>query len=569
MSSRLATLTKKDRGDQNIIRVRPGVFGLREWGAVAEAAAATEADDAEAPEPAEEPAATVEDEAAEHLRGDLHATPTVVPGAEAHHVEAAEEVSPVEKLPPAPVPSRIPANEELEEVPRSQDEIERDERLAASADMFPDEEDDEEPVLGGAPEKAAADGSRRRRRRRRRGRGEGRPEGATAEARPEGAPAGEEGAAAPVEGATADDEADNELLVRPAGDGEDAPRPERAERPDRPERSHRGEGRGDNNREGRGDNNREARGDGNREGRGDSNREPRGEGGRDRDRDRGRNQERNQERDREFEERDAEGGRETGRDTADVVVALLSRREDRQPVSVRALVDEGLRTAKFHGDPSVVTPSVSAAIRMDSARRAAKGERARLRLAGGRVGLVDWTLPADLVRAEAEALAALERLREAARRYIVRRLNELPQASFIEGVVQLLEGLGVSSLRTARRPGIQQGEVHLAGIARRGPEEFPVAVVVRRGGEIGRERVIELRGAIHHYNNAQAGWLITTGNVLSGAREEAAQPGATPITLVDGATFGRLVDDHGVCVQHTTMTLPYLDVDLFDQLRNA
>ena len=32
MSTRLATLTKKDRGDQNILRVGPGIFGLREWG---------------------------------------------------------------------------------------------------------------------------------------------------------------------------------------------------------------------------------------------------------------------------------------------------------------------------------------------------------------------------------------------------------------------------------------------------------------------------------------------------------------------------------------------------------
>ena len=48
----------------------------------------------------------------------------------------------------------------------------------------------------------------------------------------------------------------------------------------------------------------------------------------------------------------------------------------------------------------------------------------------------------------------------------------------------------------------------------------------RDGREVGRERVTELRGALHHYGPAQAGMIITTGQVLSGAREEALAPGA-------------------------------------------
>jgi restriction endonuclease Mrr len=182
---------------------------------------------------------------------------------------------------------------------------------------------------------------------------------------------------------------------------------------------------------------------------------------------------------------------------------------------------------------------------------------------------MDWTLPTDLVRAEADALAALERLRDAARRYVVRRLNELPQASFTEAAVMLLERMGISSLKAARRPGLPQGEVHLTGVSRRGPEEFPVAVIIKRGGEVGRERVIELRGSLHHYGSANVGWILTTGNVLSGAREEATQPGTAPITLVDAQALGRLLDDHAVLVSHASVSLPWLDVDLYDLLRGA
>jgi restriction endonuclease Mrr len=231
-------------------------------------------------------------------------------------------------------------------------------------------------------------------------------------------------------------------------------------------------------------------------------------------------------------------------------------------------VDDATRSGKLSGDVNTLVPMLSAAARMDAVRREARGERARLRLANGRVGLTDWLLGPDLVRAEADALASVERLRDAARRQVIRRLNELPQAAFTELVVLLLERLGISSLRGARRPGLPQGELHLAGVARRAQEEMRVAVLIKRGGEIGRERVIELRGALHHYGPAVAAWILTTGNVLSGARDEAAQPGTAPITLVDGVALGRLFDENSVGVRHATVAIPHLDFDLFDALRS-
>ena len=387
------------------------------------------------------------------------------------------------------------------------DERDRNQRFAAAQEMFPEEDDDEEPLLGGDDK---SDGGRRRRRRRRRGRAEG------------GVEAADGGDVAVVE---VRDVRDVRPEVRPEARGERSER----DRGDRSERGDRGE-RGDRDRD---------RGD--------------------RDRDRG---ERREERDR------SEGSEELGRDTADIVVSLLTRRDDRQPVAIRHLVDDAVRAGKLSGDATVLAASVAAAVRVDGVRRAARGERARMRLAGGRVGLVDWTLPPELLRAEAEAFAAIERLREQSRRYVVRRLNELPPSSFVEVAALLLERLGMSNLRVSRRPGLPQGEVHLSCIARRGPEEMPLAVVLKRGGEVGRERVIEMRGSLHHYG-AQGVWIVTTGNVFSGARDEAAAAGAAPVTLVDGAALGRLLDEHAVLVQHATVSLPSLDVDLYDALRSV
>ena len=73
-----------------------------------------------------------------------------------------------------------------------------------------------------------------------------------------------------------------------------------------------------------------------------------------------------------------------------------------------------------------------------------------------------------------------------------------------------------------RRQGAHNQEMHFAAIARSPAGDIPTAIIVRRDGrDIGRERVIDLRGALHHYNDARAGLLATTGQVMSGAREEA------------------------------------------------
>ena len=56
----------------------------------------------------------------------------------------------------------------------------------------------------------------------------------------------------------------------------------------------------------------------------------------------------------------------------------------------------------------------------------------------------------------------------------------------------------------------------------------------RRRGDLAANASATFRGALHHYGPASAGWLITTGQVLSGAREEAATPNAAPrSTLFD------------------------------------
>ena len=84
----------------------------------------------------------------------------------------------------------------------------------------------------------------------------------------------------------------------------------------------------------------------------------------------------------------------------------------------------------------------------------------------------------------------------------------------------------------------------------------------------GVERVSDLRGALHHYGPAAAGWLVTTGQVLSGAREEAGAP-AAPISLFDGIALCRLMEENDVGVIRTKLTTAIPDLELYETLRGA
>lgn len=116
MSSRLATLVKKDRGQSAIVKVRPGVFAIRESSMTEKAAPPTSAAD-----------------------------------------ESTQSTAPTPQQPQQPPRAQLPG-----------------------ADVFPEEEGDDDPILAGIEEGASQDDRGRRKRRRRRGRGGDRPEGGDA-----------------------------------------------------------------------------------------------------------------------------------------------------------------------------------------------------------------------------------------------------------------------------------------------------------------------------------------------------------------------------------------------------
>jgi hypothetical protein len=523
MGARLAALVKKGDKENPLVRIKPGVFALREW----------------------DPA-TIE-------KGLADRTPALERlAAQGYTGEPASEAS------SSPQAAHVTFDDD-EGGPGTPDEGERSraELAAHATELFASEDDDDEPIFGGSAEPApsvndaaAADPNGARRRRRRRGRG-----------RP-----GEERGGDDLPSYTVSDapavlpaELTQELEARSANGEPRAERPRRdAEVRDRgPERS--------------ADRERTADRGGDRDRGAERERSDRG-----RDRDRGGDRDRAPNRDDRSFARDDRRAEQSGpmddlvgRDLADALESvLLGFDRGRGPVAVQTVVEAAQRRGRLSGDLTATQGLLLAAARIDNTRALARGERPRFRIVATRIGLTEWQLDGELARLERDLLQTAERYREVVRRSFARSLQDLSHRGLGELLTLVLERLGFSELTQVRRPGLHGAELHLSGKARTASGDLRTAVVVRRDGrEVGRERVTELRGALHHYGPAFAGLIITTGQVLSGAREEAAAPGASPVSVIDGAGLAKLCEEHEIGLLATRILLPHPDLDLLDALR--
>jgi hypothetical protein len=539
MSHRLTAAIKKADKDIPIVKVKPGVFALREWedrkgkrGAHAASTAAATA--AEAPEE------TVEADAAEAggedaedgEREDRDQSVEV----NALEIEAALRGAAHKAAPAAAADDEGDEDEEESATPVSGEEALRADLAARGAELFDDEDDDDQPILAplsqaesaGAP---AGEGQRRRRRRRRRGRG--------------GASQGELPGAGFGPGASGS-----------TGAGE------RASQPRVENREPRGEGAASAASNADGEWTGEAR----------EPREPREgrEGPAARPVVRDRQQIMATGQPTGIDVPLGEGDELAGRDLSDAAVLVLSSFDrNAGPAPVRAVAEALMRRGRLQGDPVLAASQLGASLRADNLRRQSAGQRPRFRFAnGGRVGLTDWSLGGELPRLEQDVIAAIERYREASRRAFLRKLQELPGHALIELALLAIERAGMTNVKAVRRSGSPGGEAHFSALHKTCGDAIPTAIVIRKDGrEIGRERVTDLRGALHHYGPASTGWLMTTGQVLSGAREEAIAPGAAPVALFDGIALCKLLEEIDVGVVKTRFAISIPDLELLETLR--
>ncbi len=518
MGARLAALLKKEDKTNPIVRVKPGVFALREW------SDASKGRKRGGKEKDADGAANDEADANEDGGNDVNAL----------EVEAAQRAEKHEASPDTPrdVRTSSPSIDDDDDRPiLSSGDALRGELAASGAELFDDEDDDDQPILGGPINAAGggalgggagpqqqpggdpgADGGRRRRRRRRRGRGGS--QGDFSNGERASSPRLEGGPITPTAIINVDSDSSVDMTRDPLAP---APRPMIRDR-------------------------QQIMAGGSPTG---------------------------------IDVPLGEGEELAGRELADAALLILGTFDrNAGAVAMRTVVDALMRRGRLAGDPAQASVQLSAALRADNLRRTAASQRPRFRFGAGggaRVAPTDWLLGGELARLEQDVIAAVERYRDAARRVMLRRVQELPGHAFIELALIAVERAGMTNVRAVRRAGSPGGEAHFCATHARltgGGDEIRTAIVIRKDGrEIGRERVTDIRGALHHSGPAVAGWLITTGQVLSGAREEASTLGAAPIALYDGIAFCKLLEDHDVGVVRTRYPIAIPDLELLESLR--
>ncbi|MCC6876626.1 MAG: restriction endonuclease [Sandaracinaceae bacterium] len=252
-----------------------------------------------------------------------------------------------------------------------------------------------------------------------------------------------------------------------------------------------------------------------------------------------------------------------GRDLADAVAAVLDQ-APREVCSFARVAELLVRRNRLAGSPAALAPTVAAALRADAVRSSA----GRFRFVNGGVALTQWYLPKEAVRLEQDVRGALRRQREQVHRAFLRKIMDLPAAGFAELMATWLNAEGITALRGVRRATSSGTEVHMAGVLRRGHEEIRVAIAILRDGrELGAEKIVEVRGALHHYGNASMAWVLTTGPLRRNAREEVEVAGAPACVLFDGMGLAQAMEARGVGLRPLTVALAGIDLDLLDGLR--
>lgn len=149
---------------------------------------------------------------------------------------------------------------------------------------------------------------------------------------------------------------------------------------------------------------------------------------------------------------------------------------------------------------------------------------------------------------------------------LLRRLLEMPPASFERLSQRLLREAGFVNVHVTGRPG--DGGIDGTGIYRLSPlVSFPTFFQCKRyRGSVSPGHVRDFRGAMA--GRGDKGLLITTGSFSKDARQEATRDGAQPIELIDGDTLCDLLKQYelGAEVVPRTEEDITIHVDFFEDI---
>ena len=504
MSSRLATLVRKDRGQALIVKVKPGVFALREF------------------------AGDVDPEI-ESSESDMDAL--------AQENGAQQASSPLE----------MPAPELREAV-----------TPPSYADVFPEEDDDDEPIFGGGRDKEGdsvrPEGEASERRRRKRG---GRRRSGLLETE------GADGASSDDEPA---DTAEAGASARRSPERGNARGRDGSEDASRRGREGRGGTRSPReasaSREGGGT--RNARND--RQSRSESESSSRGNDA-GRSIDVGRQPQAAPPRAYGTGLSLAMRVQLTDAEADPLAVATCELLAEQGAAHWRDLAASLVERGDLSGPPRALASTVAASLRGTNARLTGRQRPSLFReTASGEIRGRGVEQPHQVERQLGETERTAQRQRAAAGRALLDVFERLPIPGRMELFASWLAGRQVAELRALRVPGLREGDFHLVGTRVLGLSRRPIALVLTRGGRrLEQEDVIATRGALHHFEGASEAWIITTGEVSDAAVAECAS-GSGVCVLFDGASFAADCLKLRIGLQEVQVPVAMLDVAMLEAL---
>lgn len=159
---------------------------------------------------------------------------------------------------------------------------------------------------------------------------------------------------------------------------------------------------------------------------------------------------------------------------------------------------------------------------------------------------------------EQDIWALAQRQKERVRSALLEALREMDPYAFERLIASLLDAMGYDDARVTS-PSNDKGVDVVANIKLGISSVREVVQVKRHKGNIHRPVLDALRGSLHRFS-AVRGTIITTGGFASGTVKAAFEPGAAPITLIDGDALVGLLMENNIGVRRRELVLWDLDV---------
>ena len=229
----------------------------------------------------------------------------------------------------------------------------------------------------------------------------------------------------------------------------------------------------------------------------------------------------------------------------DAAEQVLERSADRQPMHYRDLARRAIELGLIASQGQTPEATLRAQIGVEIQRQEQRGERPRFfRLPKGLIGLTRWKSKDDLA-------SQIERHNLEVRKKLHDRLMVLQPAEFEVLVSELLVKLGFEA--TVTKP-TGDGGIDVRGTLVVGDViRTRMAVQVKRWkGNVQAPTVQQVRGSLGAH---EQGLIVTTSDFSPGAVTEAARLDATPVALMNGEEFVRLLMQNQIGVRRAPQEL--------------